>query len=113
VNGYTSRLLFCFSVSTAYLSCRGCEKGIASNKLLAKIASAKNKPDRQTVVGPCCGIPFYLFSYGSLETTEFYLIDLHSLKAGYTYEDSVLICVIFLADYGALECRFPRGPFQA
>ena len=76
-------LLFCFSVCTAYISCRGCEKEIASNKLLAKIASAKNKPDRQTLVGPCYGIPFYLFSYGLLEY-GFYLIDLPSIKAGCT-----------------------------
>jgi DNA polymerase eta len=29
-----------------------CSVGIATNKLLAKIASAKNKPDRQTLIPP-------------------------------------------------------------
>lgn len=37
-------------------------QGIASNKLLAKIASAKNKPDRQTLVGfrepPMCMLEY-------------------------------------------------------
>ena len=75
------RLLFCSSVFKVYLPCCGREKGIASNKLLAKIASAKNKPDRQTLVGPCYSIPLYIFNSGSVETTQFHLIRLCNLES--------------------------------
>ena len=33
-----------------------CSAGIACNKLLAKVASAMNKPNQQTVVPPRCDI---------------------------------------------------------
>ena len=101
--GYTSIVSFCFSVPKAYLSRCGGEKGIASNKLLAKIASAKNKPDRQTLVGSC--LSYYLGLHFTCSVTvhfrpEFYLVSLYSLKAGFTYEQTVLICVILFADIG-------------
>jgi hypothetical protein len=73
VNGCTSRLLICFSFSTAHLSCCGCEKGIVSNeKCRRKMLLRETNQICRTLVGPCYVIPFYLSTYGSLETAKFY-----------------------------------------